>query len=65
MSRARFLRFHGFDEEFAGHYGSEDYRFVKIQKYHGTRFPKFRKKYRCLQRQDIDLDGFTIPLNET
>lgn len=36
MSRARFLRFYGYDEEFCGHYGAEDYRFVKYQKYQGS-----------------------------
>jgi hypothetical protein len=54
MSRARFLRFYGYDEEFAGHYGAEDYRFVKVQKYHGTRFLYLPKKYRCRERDDID-----------
>jgi hypothetical protein len=54
LSRARFMRFYGYDEEFSGHYGSDDYRFVKIQKYHGTRFLKLRKKYRCMMRNDID-----------
>ena len=37
MSRARFFPFYGYDEEFCGHYGAEDYRFVKLQKYHGSR----------------------------
>lgn len=37
MSRARFFRFYGYDEEFCGHYGAEDYRFVKLQKYNGSR----------------------------
>lgn len=31
MSRARFMRFFGYDEDFAGNYGSEDFRFVKYQ----------------------------------
>lgn len=56
ISRARFLRFYGYDEEFAGHYGSDDYRFVKIQKYYGTRFIKINRRYRCFQRKDIDLE---------
>ena len=30
MSRARFMRHFGYDEEFSGHYGAEDYRFVNI-----------------------------------
>ncbi len=56
MSRARFMRLFGYDEEFAGHYGSEDYRFVKLHKYHGTRFVYLNKKYTCFHRQDIDRD---------
>lgn len=36
MSRARFFRFYGYDEEFSGHYGAEDYRFVKLHKYNGS-----------------------------
>ncbi|MDX9786790.1 MAG: glycosyltransferase [Desulfobacterales bacterium] len=54
ISRARFLRFYGYDEEFSGHYGAEDYRFVKIQKYHGTRFIKMNRNYRCFERKDIN-----------
>ena len=54
MSRSRYLRFYGYDEEFAGHYGAEDYRFVKIQKYYGTRMVNLSKKYRCIDRKDID-----------
>jgi hypothetical protein len=38
LSRARFLRFHGYDEEFAGHYGFDDSMFWRWQRYHGTRF---------------------------
>lgn len=37
MSRARFFRFYGYDEEYCGNYGAEDYRFVKYQKYQGSR----------------------------
>lgn len=54
LSRARFLRFYGYDEEFAGHYGAEDYRFVKFQKYNGTRFLKLPGRYTCFERRDID-----------
>ncbi len=57
ISRSRFLRFYGYDEEFSGHYGADDYRFVKLQKYYGTRFVKMNKKYRCIAREDIDLAG--------
>jgi hypothetical protein len=56
LSRARFLRFYGYDEEFSGHYGAEDYRFVKLQKYYGTRFLYLPKRFRCYERQDIQWD---------
>lgn len=54
MSRARFLRFYGYDEEFSGHYGAEDYRFVKFQKYHGSRQHYLPRKYRCIERNIDD-----------
>jgi hypothetical protein len=54
LSRARFLRLYGYDEEFSGHYGSDDYRFVKFQKYHGSRQRYLPKNYRCFPRADID-----------
>jgi glycosyltransferase involved in cell wall biosynthesis len=54
MSRARFLRFFGCDEEFCGHYGYEDVRFVKVQKYHGSRQLYLNRNYTCFRRQDLD-----------
>ena len=54
MSRARFIRFYGYDEEFSGGYGAEDYRFVKNQKYHGSWQRYFSKKYWCRSRSDIN-----------
>lgn len=54
MSRARFMRFFGYDEEFCGGHGSDDYRFVKIHKYHGSRQRYLNSKYRCYRRTDID-----------
>ena len=54
LSRARFLRLYGYDEEFSGHYGSDDYRFVKFQKYHGSRQRYLPRKYRCIPRIDVD-----------
>jgi len=54
MSRARFMRFYGYDEEFSGNYGAEDYRFVKNQKYHGSRQKYFPQKYWCARRYDFD-----------
>ncbi|WP_145393176.1 glycosyltransferase [Pantoea sp. SJZ147] len=50
ISRARFMRFWGYDEEFSGHYGAEDYRFVKFHKYHGSRQRYLPKAYFCLER---------------
>ena len=54
MSRSRFIRFYGYDEEFSGNYGAEDYRFVKNQKYHGSRQKYLPKKYWCARRHDFD-----------
>ncbi len=51
MSRARFMRFFGYDEEFAGNYGSEDFRFVKYQKYQGSRQHYLPKRIRCFERE--------------
>ncbi|AQW86529.1 putative glycosyltransferase, family 2 [Campylobacter pinnipediorum subsp. caledonicus] len=52
MSRARFMRFYGYDEEFAGHYGSEDFRFVKFHKAHGSKQSYLPKKYLCSTRDN-------------
>ena len=57
MSRARFIRFYGYDEEFAGSYGGEDYRFVKNLKYHGSRQKYLGKRYWCSRRYDFDKNG--------
>ena len=54
MSRARFMRLYGYDEEFAGGYGAEDYRFVKFLKNHGTWQRNLPGKYWCVSREDID-----------
>jgi hypothetical protein len=43
LFRARFLRFGGYDEEFCGHYGSDDTRFVKYQMDEGPREPARRR----------------------
>ncbi|BEM54859.1 hypothetical protein SME20J_35460 [Serratia marcescens] len=50
MSRARFLRFYGYDEEYSGCHGAEDYRFVKFQKYHGSQQKHLPSKYFCTER---------------
>jgi len=54
MSRARFLRYYGYDEEFSGHYGAEDFRFVKFHKAQGSRQKYFDSRYFCYNRNDID-----------
>jgi hypothetical protein len=38
LSRARFLRLYGYDEDFCGHYGFDDAMFWRWQRNHGTRF---------------------------
>lgn len=62
MSRARFMRFFGYDEEFAGNYGAEDFRFVKFQKYQGSRQHYLPKNIRCFER-DVDRDESYHTLN--
>ena len=54
LSRARFLRFYGYDEEFTGNYGAEDFRFVKFQKSQGTRQRYFDARYPYVVRHKID-----------
>ena len=54
LSRARFLRFYGYDEEFAGNYGAEDFRFVKFQKSQGSRQRYFDARYPYLVRHKLD-----------
>lgn len=63
MSRGRFMRFYGYDEEYSGGYGAEDYRFVKFQKYHGSWQHHLQKKYYCHKRIEIDRDGAYHSLN--
>jgi len=58
MSRARFFRFYGYDEEFSGGHGGEDFRFVKIQKYHGSWQRHLPSKYFCYKRNErLDLEN--------
>jgi len=52
ISRGRFLKLYGYDEEYCGGYGAEDYRFVKFQKYHGSWQRKMSKKYYCIRRKE-------------
>lgn len=55
MSRGRFLRFFGVDEEFSGAYGCEDGMFWRWQRYNGTRFRYMNKKYASRLRK-LNLD---------
>lgn len=52
ISRGRFLELYGYDEEYCGGYGAEDYRFVKFQKYHGSWQRKLSKKFYCIRRRE-------------
>jgi len=54
MSRARFFRFWGYDEEFAGRYGAEDVRFAKFQRAQGSRVLYLPSPCVCFHRDDID-----------
>jgi hypothetical protein len=54
MSRGRFFEMGGYDEEFAGNYGAEDYRFVKYHKACGTLQKYLPKHITCRERTDID-----------
>ncbi len=55
LSRARWFELFGMDEEFAGAYGAEDFRFVKNFKNHGTIQSYIPKEYYC-QIRDLDRD---------
>jgi len=61
ISRGRFLKLYGYDEEYAGGYGAEDYRFVKFQKYHGSWQRKLPKKFYCIRRK-LMKDGDYVSL---
>jgi hypothetical protein len=54
MSRGRFMECHGYDEEFSGSYGAEDFRFVKYQKAQGSLQTYLPKSIFCFERTDID-----------
>jgi hypothetical protein len=54
LSRGRFLRYYGYDEELAGNYGAEDFRFVKFQKAQGTRQRYFDRRHTYYRRREID-----------
>lgn len=56
FSRARFLRFHGLDERFCGHYGYEDALFWRWQRYNGSRFLYLPRRFNCVHRSSLDLE---------
>ncbi|WP_434778804.1 glycosyltransferase family A protein [Neisseria sp. Ec49-e6-T10] len=54
MSRGRFFECFGYDEEFSGAYGAEDFRFVKYQKAMGSRQMYLPDDTYAIERKDID-----------
>lgn len=50
LSRARFMRHFGYDEEFAGNYGDEDYQLTRHHRYHGAKICDLPEKYLCYKR---------------
>ena len=54
LSRARYFELHGYDEEFAGGYGAEDFRFMKFQKVNGSSSPHLPRRYFTIEREKID-----------
>jgi hypothetical protein len=51
LSRGRFLELYGYEEEFCGGYASDDIRFIKFQKVHGTLVNYLPKDYWCTERE--------------
>ena len=58
LSRARFLRYYGYDEEFCGHYGFDDAMLWRWQRYHGTRFMYLPACCKALLHSAEKADGF-------
>lgn len=50
MSRARFMRFWGYDEHYCGHYAHDDVWFSRFQKWHGSRQRHLPKRVRVFVR---------------
>jgi len=53
MSRGHFFRFHGYDEEFCGHYGYFGGWLTRFHRYHGSWMPKLPRKYHYI-RHDVE-----------
>ena len=56
FSKGNFFKHFGYDEEFAGGYGAEDYRIVKFLKGQGMLHWHLPKQYYCMDRPKIDRD---------
>jgi len=56
MPRGTFFKYWGYDEEYAGGHGGEDYRFVKFLKSQGVVQFKLPKQYYAFNRSEIDRD---------
>ena len=67
MSRSLFFENFGYDEEFSGGHGGEDYRFVKYMKYHGAVQRKLPKKYFIMNRKRInrETDYHSLPRDQS
>jgi hypothetical protein len=61
-SRARVLRFYGYDESFSGHYGYDDTMFWRWQRYHGTRFRHLPRRIYGTERR---VDYHTLVRDES
>jgi len=51
LSRGRFLELYGYEEEFCGAYASDDTRFIKYQKVHGSLVSYLPKDCWCFERE--------------
>lgn len=60
MSRGRFLRYFGYDEEFAGHYGREDSTFIRLQRRMGTKIKTMSEAYPIIHRKMAEDYSYAI-----
>jgi hypothetical protein len=65
MSRGRFLKLFGYDEDLCGHYGS-DPMFFQWQKLHGTRLRRLPARYPCfLRERHVEDPGHSLDRDST
>lgn len=57
LSRARFLLYYGYDEDFSGHYGFDDTMFRRWQRNHGTRFLYLPSSCFCRTQRNSTICG--------